>query len=216
MFTLVLVDKNPKTAETFPAFSSSKIIRHLKYICQRKHRCVDTITVYLNGPTFLNGDILLWDRNRDGRATDMEVLTIDELLTPFGNCGARNVLLLADQNYAGNIVNRIRKLRNKSSQYNNVHVITASSKKSLSYERTFTEEFIKRDNVWIDDRSATAQARQIKHIFKVTFYVCLFRIVHILLSLMRMQHVGNISWNYVPKIIAVIILTHFSPVLHFI
>jgi len=163
----VNLDGQKSTKETEPAVESSKIVNHIKEeICTQKSRCVDTLTLYLNGPTFQNGDILLWDRNRDGHATDLEVLKLDDLLKPLGNCGARNIIIIADQNYAGHIISKILNLRKTNSNYDKVHVITASSKRSWSYSRDFTKGLIQYDNVYIDDREALIEARPLGLIFK--------------------------------------------------
>ena len=145
------------------------ITRHVRSVCSRDVKCIDTFVIYLNGPTTKNGDLLLWDWNTDGKASRSEILTIDELLYPIQNCNAKNYLLIADQNYAGHVIEYVelgRKLKKRN--FEKITVLTASNKNSYTWKRDFTKMFIRLDNNMIDDpKVSSPTARRISSIAKV-------------------------------------------------
>jgi len=48
-----------------PASDKASIRNHITSLCQTA-LCVDSLVLYLNGPTISDGSILLWDINGDG------------------------------------------------------------------------------------------------------------------------------------------------------
>ena len=158
----LLVDGNPETKDSVRA-SKSRITDHIESVCRKSSRCIDTLVIYLNGPTLPNGDMLMWDRNSDGSASASEILTIKELLNPFKKCGAKHFLIIADQNYAGHIIDEVKtgvKLRYKN--FGKIHVVSASTKRSWAWDRSFTKKFIEYDNF-----DSGTSSRKISDIVKV-------------------------------------------------
>lgn len=115
-----------------------------------------------------NGDLLLWDHNADGSHSDTETIKIDRLLAPLKRCGAKNYLIIADQNYAGRIIYEVKRGRQLGFRnFDKIHVVAASSSESYSWKRSFTKNFILYDNVHIDSANETASSRRISDIYKV-------------------------------------------------
>ena len=126
--------------------------------------------IYLNGPTLRNGDILLWDKNEDRSASDFGKLSISKLLTPLENCGAKNIIIIADQNHAGHVIDEVSKGRSRGiKNFNKIFVIASSAKDTYTYKRDFTQKFIQQDNVYIDSSKSTATSRLLINISKVIF-----------------------------------------------
>ena len=169
---LLTVDQNPRTQDTYPATESTGVMNHIEHICRKRRQCIDTFVIYLNGPTLKkNGNLLLWDHNADGSNSDTETIKIADLLAPIRRCGAKNYLIIADQNYAGRIIAEVEKGRRKNYRnFRNIHVVTASSSHSYSWRRTFTKAFILYDNVYIDSANETASTRRIADIYRVSAY----------------------------------------------
>ena len=162
---------------TTPAVDALTITRHVRAVCSRDVKCIDTFVIYLNGPTTKSGDLLLWDWNADGKASRSEILTIEELLYPIQNCNAKNYLLVADQNYAGHLVEYVqlgRKLKRRN--FDKITVLTASNKNSYTWKRDFTKMFVQLDNSLIDEKTTSHQAkpsaRRISSIAEVLFSSC--------------------------------------------
>uniref|UniRef100_A0A069DNE7 Putative cnidarian restricted protein n=1 Tax=Clytia hemisphaerica TaxID=252671 RepID=A0A069DNE7_9CNID len=65
------LDGDLKAKETVPAVDALTITRHVRSVCSRNTKCIDTFVIYLNGPTTKNGDLLLWDWNADGKAKQL-------------------------------------------------------------------------------------------------------------------------------------------------
>jgi len=164
-----------KKADTVPAVDVSTITRQVKSVCSKFTTCIDTFVIYLNGPTTKNGDLLLWDWNGDGKASNSEILSIAELILPLKDCNAKNVLIIADQNYAGHLIDHVDRGRD-TGNYKNVHVITATNRGSYSWGRDFTKMFIKLDNDMIDKGYVeTPNARRISSIAEVSRKFVLFK-----------------------------------------
>ncbi|XP_012566880.1 uncharacterized protein LOC100214463 isoform X1 [Hydra vulgaris] len=161
------LDGNPNTQDTLPADDSNVISNHLKHVCELNEHCIDTLTIYLNGPTLRNGDILLWDKNKDGTASDFGKLSINKLLSPLENCGAKDIIIIADQNHAGHIIDEVTKGRKRGiKNFNNIFVIASSAKDTYTYKRDFTQKFIQLDNVHIDSSTSIATSRLLVNISK--------------------------------------------------
>lgn len=146
-------------------------MNHIEHICRKSRQCIDTFVLYLNGPTLKNkGDLLLWDHNADGSYSDTETIKLNELLAPLRRCGAKNYIIIADQNYAGRIIRLVKKGRLAGYRnFNKIHVITASSEMSYSWKSSFTENFILHDNVNMDSPFERASTRRIADIYKVIY-----------------------------------------------
>ena len=143
---------------------------HIEDVCKKSRQCIDTLVLYLNGPTLkANGDLLLWDHNADGIYSETETIKLVDLLAPLRRCGAKNYLVIADQNYAGRIITEVERGRALGYRnFNKIHVVTASSERSYTWKRSFTKNFIHHDNILFDRRvNETGPTRRIKDIFKV-------------------------------------------------
>ncbi|CAL8113367.1 unnamed protein product [Orchesella dallaii] len=69
---------------------------HLRTICETRH-CADTLYIYLNNPTTIEGDMLLWDTDYNGMVDELEIYTVKEFLSDILGCEARRVILVVDQ-----------------------------------------------------------------------------------------------------------------------
>lgn len=162
------VDKNKKTKDTVPATEAGGILSHIGDICRISPDCIDSFVIYLNGPTLMNGNMLLWDRNRDGIADGTEVLKVRQLLETLEDCNASWITIIADQNYAGHLVDRIRDLRGRKANkvFEKISVYTSSTKRSYTWNRDFTMKWIERDNIWLQ-KNQTGVARKTREVYKV-------------------------------------------------
>lgn len=171
-FFALLVNGDAVTKDTIPAVDASSIIQHVKGVCSKDTKCIDTLVMYLNGPVTENGDLLLWDWNQDGVVGSAEKLSVKDLLEQFRDCNAKNYLLIVDQNFAGHFIEHVKKGRAlKYKNFEKIHVLTASNKQSLSWKRNFTKSFIEYDNNHIDSKNAQTFARRISYIAKVCFFL---------------------------------------------
>ena len=165
------VDGNKRTKETVPATEAAGILSYISNICTRGPQCVDTLVIYLNGPAMMNGNMLLWDRNGDGIADGTEILRIRQILERLKNCSATWVNIIADQNYAGHLVDKIReeKLRHSDSTdsiYHKISVYTSTTKRSYSWGNEFTRKWIQTDNIFLETNQ-TGVARKMRNVYKV-------------------------------------------------
>ena len=151
-----------------PATEASGILTYIGDICRISPECIDSFVIYLNGPTMMNGNMLLWDRNRDGIADGTEILKVKQLLDALEDCNASWITIIADQNYAGHLVDRIRDLRGRQGSLvlRKLSVYTSSTKRSYTWDRDFTTTWIQRDNIWLQ-RNQTGVARKSREVYKV-------------------------------------------------
>ena len=158
-------------SDTYPAISDSRITSHVQSICSKSSRCIDTFVIYLNGPTTKNGDLVLWDWDKDKKAIDSEILTVEELVSSLRHCNAKNVLIIADQNYAGHLIDHVQRQRASGRKsFMKVHILTATDKGSYAWKRDFTQMFIKLDNDMIGNAGQVTKpnSRRISSIAEVS------------------------------------------------
>ena len=169
---LISVDKDKKTKDTVPATEAGGILSHIGDICRISSACIDSFVIYLNGPTMMNGNMLLWDRNRDGIADGTEILKVKQLLEVLEDCNASWITIIADQNYAGHLVDRIRDLRERQVYMvlEKLSVYTSSTKRSYTWDRDFTKNWIQRDKIWFQ-RNQTGVARKSREVYKVQKFI---------------------------------------------
>ena len=119
----------------------------------------------------MNGNMLLWDRNRDGIADGTEILKVKQLLETLEDCNASWITIIADQNYAGHLVDRIRDLRAREANkvFEKISVYTSSTKRSYTWDRDFTKKWIERDNIWLQ-KNQTGVARKMREVYKVCLH----------------------------------------------
>ena len=151
-----------------PATEAGGILSHIGDICKISSECIDSFVIYLNGPTLMNGNMLLWDRNRDGVADGTEILKVRQLLGTLEDCNASWITIIADQNYAGHLVDRIRDLRSRRANqvFEKISVYASSTKRSYTWDRSFTRYWIARDNIWFQ-KNQTGVARKTREVYKV-------------------------------------------------
>ena len=115
-----------------------------------------------------NGNMLLWDRNRDGIADGAEILKVRQLLQTLKNCNASWITIIADQNYAGHLLDRIRDLRTRKVNpiFERISVYASATKRSYTWNRDFTKKWIERDNIWLQ-KNQTGVARKMRDVYKV-------------------------------------------------
>lgn len=116
----------------------------------------------------MNGNMLLWDRNRDGIADGTEVLKVRQLLEALEDCNASWITIIADQNYAGHLVDRMRDLRVRRANkvFEKLSVYASSTKRSYTWDRHFTTTWIEKDSIWLQ-KNQTGVARKTREVYKV-------------------------------------------------
>ena len=120
--------------------SSTVVSEYIRKIC-RSGPCVDTLTLYLTGPSTGDGSLLFWD-NGDGITHDSELYSPRKLLDDIKNCSAKRVFLVADYSYSGALIDRLKKKRHPK-QFSNLMAILSSSSKEPAWRSDFTHAFIK-------------------------------------------------------------------------
>ncbi|XP_064456265.1 uncharacterized protein LOC135367087 [Ornithodoros turicata] len=123
---------------------------HLQRMCQSS-RCVDSLFLYLNSPVLLDGSSLLWDVDGNGQADEEETYTIKELLFDLKNCSARQVILLADQNFSGELAKAFA----RSKSHNNVIFFGSTQKDEYAWRSELTRH-------WTSSEHATTCLREIQ------------------------------------------------------
>ncbi|XP_066961099.1 uncharacterized protein [Macrobrachium rosenbergii] len=109
---------------------------HLRNLCSLP-MCADALLLYLAGPSFNDGTILLWDEDRNGLVRGGEVYSPREILRDLQDCTARQVTLLVDASYAGEIVKAFA----ASKKHKNVQVYAAGGSEDYSWGREFTSHW---------------------------------------------------------------------------
>lgn len=109
---------------------------HLRSLCASP-LCTDSLVLYLAGPTLNDGTLLLWDQDRNGLLRGGEVYTPRELLRDLENCAARQVTVLVDASYAGEIVKAFA----HSKKHKNVQVYAAGGSDDYSWGTEFTRHW---------------------------------------------------------------------------
>ncbi|XP_076461822.1 uncharacterized protein LOC143294272 [Babylonia areolata] len=132
--------------KVFPAALKLAMRNHLRRLCLNPH-CVDSLFLYLNSPAASDGSSLLWDLDGDGLATDHERYTVEELKEDLADCEARQVTLVVDQSFSGELVHAFR----RSPSHRNL-LVFASGK---SGEYSFDDEFTRFWSSWNHTRSCS-------------------------------------------------------------
>ncbi|XP_005094755.2 uncharacterized protein LOC101864447 [Aplysia californica] len=126
------IEREPRQT-AHPAAMKLALRYHLQRMCASPH-CVDSLALYLNGPATHHGNMLLWDVNFNGMAEEEERYTVEELLSDLADCAARQVFLLVDQSYSGEISHALR----SSTSHENVLVISSGKGFQYSYNSELT------------------------------------------------------------------------------
>lgn len=71
---------------------------HLRTMCRSE--CVDSLVLYLNGPTLADGSMLFWDENGNGKVDLDERYSVKELVDDVADCHASQLVILAQQGHA--------------------------------------------------------------------------------------------------------------------
>ncbi|KAL5006423.1 hypothetical protein ScPMuIL_015229 [Solemya velum] len=114
---------------------------HIQRMCKSPH-CVDSLVLYLNSPAKNDGTFLLWDVNVDGLADDNERYSIKELKHDLNRCKAKNVHVIVDQSYSGQVAQSFQ----NSENHKNVVVYASSRSNEYSFEDDFTMRWVGTDH----------------------------------------------------------------------
>ncbi|KAL3310634.1 hypothetical protein Ciccas_010795 [Cichlidogyrus casuarinus] len=108
------------------AYSKQLFRQRLEEYCA-KPSCTDLLLIYLKNVATPEGTMLLWDMDGDSEANSEEYLTLHEFIQAVKTCGAREVVILADQNGGAQFYRRLRfNLRHgKSADLKKFTVVTA-------------------------------------------------------------------------------------------
>ena len=108
----------------YPSALKLALRNHLRSLCSSAH-CVDSLVVYMSSATrSSDGASLLWDADVNGQADETEVYTVRELMRDVQDCsGARQVVVLADQNQSHLIIEALQ----KSKRHSNVVAFASGS-----------------------------------------------------------------------------------------
>lgn len=119
-------DRGQEGAEPamYPSALKLALRYHVHRLCETA-RCADTLLLYLNGPTLPGGASLLWDADGNGQLDETEMYSARELLRDVSHCGARRVVVVADQSYARDLVRHAAQLHESSRGLRNVVVLAA-------------------------------------------------------------------------------------------
>ncbi|XP_034230644.1 uncharacterized protein LOC117639253 isoform X2 [Thrips palmi] len=119
------------TPAMYPSALKLALRYHVHRLCETA-RCADTLLLYLNGPALPGGATLLWDADGNGQLDETEVYSARELLRDVSQCGARRVVVVADQSYAKDLVRHAAQLHAASRGLRNVVVMAATSASSAT------------------------------------------------------------------------------------
>lgn len=109
---------------------------HLRSLCSIP-MCTDSLLLYLSGPSFNDGTILLWDEDRNGLVRGGEIYSPREILRDLEDCAAHQVTVLVDTSYSGEIVQAFA----ASKKHKNVQVYAAGGSDDYSWGREFTNHW---------------------------------------------------------------------------
>ncbi|XP_045601459.1 uncharacterized protein [Procambarus clarkii] len=135
----------------YPSSMKLGLRYHLRSLCATP-LCTDSLVVYLAGPALNDGTILLWDEDRNGLVRGGEAYSPRELLRDLQECAARQVTVLVDTSYAGEIVTAFA----KSKKHKNVQVFGAGGSDDYSWGREFSSHW----SHYAHTHSCTAHAHQ--------------------------------------------------------
>ncbi|XP_074659543.1 uncharacterized protein LOC141912224 [Tubulanus polymorphus] len=142
--------ESDENLEIHPAAMKLAMRYHIKKMCVTPH-CVDSLVIYLNNPGLSDGTSLLWDANSDGIMEEHERYSVEELLSDLDGCTARQVHLIADQSYSGEIARAFQK---STASHANVIVFASGSDNEYSWASDFTEHWASYDHTHSCTRNA--------------------------------------------------------------
>ncbi|KAM7303066.1 uncharacterized protein ISCGN_018574 [Ixodes scapularis] len=125
----------------YPSALKLALRYHLQRLCLTSH-CADSLFVYLNSPTFSDGSSLLWDVDGNGQADEEEIYSIRELLFDLKNCSAKQVVVVADQNFSGELARAFA----RSKHHGNVLFFGSSQKEEYSWRSELTRHWTAYDH----------------------------------------------------------------------
>ncbi|CAH1790035.1 unnamed protein product [Owenia fusiformis] len=126
-----------ESQDIHPAAMKLAMRYHLQRMCTSLH-CVESLVLYLNSPATADGSSLLWDVDKNGIASENERYTVEELLSDLTDCQARQVHLIVDQSYSGNIAQEVQ----KSKHHRNVIVYASGSEHEYSWLDDYTHYWV--------------------------------------------------------------------------
>jgi len=152
---------------SYAVYSPSSAKEYIKKLCGSS-LCVDTVTLYLTGPSKSDGSLLFWD-NGNGLTDDSELYSPRELLEDVKNCSANRLFIVADYSYSGAMVNKIKsRMDRHPGHYQNLVAISSTSWNQYSWRSDFTEAFIKHSKEGMTTKCVTDVVEDIKKRFQST------------------------------------------------
>ena len=134
--------------------SAITVKEYVKKLC-RSSLCVDTITLYLTGPSKSDGSLLFWD-DGNGLTDDSELYSPRELLEDVKNCSAGRLFIVADYSYSGAMINKIKsRMDRHPGLYRNLVAISSTSWNQSSWRSDFTEAFVKHSKEGLTTKCVT-------------------------------------------------------------
>lgn len=125
----------------YPSALKLTLRYHLQRLCQ-SNQCADSLVVYLNSPVLPDGSSLLWDVDGNGQADEEETYSFKELLFDIKNCSAGQVVLLADQNFSGELARALA----RSKLHGNVLFFGSTEKDEYSWRSELTRHWASSDH----------------------------------------------------------------------
>ena len=171
---LLLVSPHQRD-KSYAVNSAITVKEYISKLC-RSSPCVDTITLYLTGPSKSDGSLLFWD-NGNGLTDNSELYSPRELLDDVKNCSARRLFIVADYSYSGAMVNKIKnRMERHPRLYRNLVAISSTSWNQSSWRSDFAEAFVKRSKEGMTTKCVTdvveviTEALIVKFGFRDAFY----------------------------------------------
>lgn len=151
--------------KSYAVNSAITVKEYISKLC-RSSPCVDTITLYLTGPSKSDGSLLFWD-NGNGLTDNSELYSPRELLEDVKNCSARRLFIVADYSYSGAMVNKIKsRMERNPGIYRNLVAISSTSWNQSSWRSDFAEAFVKRSKEGMTTKCVTDVVEEIKKQFQ--------------------------------------------------
>ncbi|KAK7499367.1 hypothetical protein BaRGS_00009342, partial [Batillaria attramentaria] len=138
--TCIVIDGDPPQ-KVYPAALKLALRNHIAKLCMAPH-CVDSLFLYLNSPARSDGSSLLWDVNGDGLADDHERYTVRELKEDLSHCAAKQVTVVVDQSFSGEVVQELR----QSPAHANVLVFASGKSGEYSFGDEYTRFWAARNH----------------------------------------------------------------------
>jgi len=168
---LVASDQQEKSYAVNNAITAKE---YIKKLCGSSV-CVDTVTLYLTGPSKSDGSLLFWD-DGNGLTDNSELYSPRELLEDVKNCSARRLYIVADYSYSGAMIEKIKiRMERHPAHYRNLVAISSTLWNQSSWRSDFAEAFVKHIKEGVTTKCVTdvvevmTSASVVEFVFRVAF-----------------------------------------------